>query len=188
MIFRKPKTKKYYMQWRGSWAKKKYSGGTVGDYGCGLVTITHLALEQGKDRTPNDYLKFMRQFTEGGHGTMWYGITAGMKHIGLEYVKEYEGDIVGGTMNDFYKEMKKGDRVGVILFQNPLRDQGKVKKAPDGTVWTESGHFVAVVGIKKVNKTYYLYVKDSDDEEHIGYFSYIRSMKGCVRMMWTGKL
>ena len=187
MIYRKPLNKKYYMQWRGSWADKPYSGGTVSDYGCGLVAITHLALEQGKSRTPNSYYKYMLQFTEDGKGTMWYGITEAMKYIGLKEVKEYEGDIVGNTMTEFYKEMKKGDRVGVILFQNPLRPNG-TKKAPDGTVWTNSGHFVAVLGIKKVKKTYYLYVKDSDDEEKIGWFSYIHSMKGCIRYLYTGKI
>ena len=91
-------------------------------------------------------------------------------------------------MRPFYDEMEKGDRIGIILFQNDLRDTGGVREAPDGTVWTEGGHYVTVVGLKKVGKLYYLYVKDPADEEHIGWFAYKKSMEGCIRMMFTGKV
>lgn len=190
MIYRKPKSPTIYKQRSKPWGTRAYKvkPDTVKTSGCGLVTVTHLALEMGKDVTPSDYLKFMRQYVlDGRHGTNWTGITAWMNEYGLKEVKEYEGDIVGGKMQPFYNELKKGDRVGVILFQNPLRDEGKVKEAPDGTIWCESGHYVAVCGAKKVGKRYFLYCKDSSSRNNDGWFGY-RSMAGCIRYMWSGKV
>ncbi len=190
IIYRKPRTLKYYMQWRGSWADKPFSNKTVAEVGCGLLAVTHCAkeTEQYKGITPNIFRKYMNQFTTPDHGVWGTHIPEALEHIGLTDVKEFKGDIVGGKMRPFYDEMEKGDRVGIILFQNPLRDEGKVKEAPDGTVWTESGHYVAIVGLKKVGKVYHLYIKDSGDEEHEGWFTYIRSMKGCIKWLWTGKI
>ena len=211
-IYRKPRTLKYYMQWRGSWADKPFSNKTVAEVGCGLLAVTHCAkeTEQYKGITPNKFRKYMNQFTTPDHGVWGTHIPEALEHIGLTDVKEFKGDIVGGKMRPFYDEMEKGDRVGIILFQNPLRniknkedipegvkyttiknDDGTktfVQQAPDGEIWCETGHFVAVCGMKKINKTYYLYIKDSGDEEHEGFFSYIKSMKGCVKWLWTGKV
>ncbi len=189
-IYRKPRTTKYYLQWKGSWAKKPFSTKTVEEVGCGLVAYTNMALEIPKyeDITPNKFRKYMNQFTEPDHGVLGIHLPEAFEHLGLTKVKDFKGDIVGGKMRPFYDEMEKGNRIGMILFQNPLRDEGKIQTAPDGTIWCTRGHYVTVKGLKKVGKLYYLYVVDPDDEEHIGWFSYIKSMKHCVKWLWTGKI
>ena len=169
-----------------------------------------LEIPKYEDITPNKFRKYMNQFTEPDHGVLGIHLPEAFEHLGLTKVKDFKGDIVGGKMRPFYDEMEKGDRVGIILFQNPLRDiknkkdipegvkyttiktedgtKRFVQQAPDGEYWCTTGHYIAIVGLKKVGKVYHLYVKDSGDEEHEGWFTYIRSMKGCVKWLWTGKI
>ena len=211
MVYREYERKKIYLQGEDPWGSKKYAGNsTVYRSGCGLVTVTHAAIEIDKyaDYTPMDLLEFMRQYSSDGKGTWWYGITAGLKHVDYEYIKEYEGDIVGGKMKPFYQELKNGDRIGALLIQNPLRDiknekdipkgvkykvitsNGKkkfVQLPPDGSVWTTKGHYVFIGGIKYEKGRYYLQVKDSGGS-HNGWYAPSRSLKGLIRYMWTAKL
>lgn len=190
IIYRKPKRSRVFLQGADPWGRKTYSpGSTVRTGGCGLCSVTHMAIERSyyADYDPLDLIEFMKQYTEKGHGTLRSGITAGMKHIGLKDVRSYPGDLVGGDMKAFYEQMKKGDRVGCILFHNPTRNEGKVTAASDGTVWTKKGHYVAVLGLKKVDGYYWLYCKDSAGA-HTGWYQYKKSMKGHIRMMWTGRV
>lgn len=211
-IYRKPDRKKVFLQGEEPWGSKPYApGSTVYKGGCGLCAVAHMAIDRDyyADYDPLDLIDFMKQYTRKGKGTMWYGITEGMKHIGLEDIKTFDGDMVGGTMKGFYEELKKGDRIGCILFQNPLRDVTNekdipkgvkykvvknadgtkkfVQQAADGTIWTYGGHYVSIHGIKKVNGYYWLYCKDSGGS-HTGWFNYSRSMKGLIRMLWVGQV
>ena len=188
-IYRQPKRKRCFHQGRGSWAEKPFSNKTVREVGCGLVALTNIAIETDKyaKATPNTFRKYMNQFTTPNHGVWGVHMPEAFEHIGLTEIKDFKGDILGGRMTPFFREMKKGDRVGIILFQNPLRDEGKVQTAPDGTIWAETGHYVAVVGAKKVGKRYFLYCKDSSSRNNDGWFGY-RSMAGCIRYMWSGRI
>ncbi len=185
-IYRQPKRNRCFHQGRGSWADKPFSNKTVREVGCGLVAFTNMAIEteQYKNATPNTFRKYMNQFTTPNHGVWGVHLTEAFQHIGLTDIKDFKGDILGGRMTPFFKELKKGDRVGIILFQNPLRDEGKIQTAPDGTEWAKTGHYVAVVGAKKVGKRFMLYIKDNDRSGWYGY----KSMKGLVRWMWVGKI
>ena len=190
-IYRLPERKTIYKQGEGPWKEKPYPDDDhpVKRSGCGLLSVTHLALERDKyaDVTPLYFYDFMDSYARAGKGTLRTGILKGMEEIGLQYIKHFEGDLLGGNMKDFYREMKKGDRISIILFQNPKRKTGGETKAKDGTVWTRSGHYVAICGMKKVNRLYYLFCKDSSGK-HNGWYSYIKSMKGQVCCMWTGKI
>lgn len=175
--YRKPRTKKVFKQFEKPWGSLLYpaSPSTVASSGCGLCSITHLAIEQSAkaNYTPESLYPFMKQYAVLGHGTEWIGIDNGMKHIGLTDVKRV-GDL--GTM---YAEMEKGNRVAVFLFNG--------NKAPNGVQWTGGGHYCAAVGYK-VGKYHYFYMKDSGGRNHDGYYSYEKSMRGCIKMMWVGRL
>lgn len=192
MIYRECERETVYLQGFEPWDSMKYAGNsTVAQSGCGLLSITHAALELDEfaDYDPTDLIDFMRKYSEKGKGTLRKGIPAGLEHLGYEYIKQYEGDMVGGDMKPFFEELKKGDRIAIILFNNPTRNENppKVTPAPDGTVWTSKGHYCFAGGMKYVKSRYYLQIKDSSGR-HCGWYSYTKSMKGCIRCMWTAKI
>ena len=190
-IYREPQRKTIYTQGSGSWKNKPYPDDehTVASSGCGLLSITHAALERDKyaDITPLYFYDFMKKYAKAGKGTTHDGIIEGMREIGLQYIKHFRGDIQGGDIKDFYREMKKGDCIAIILFRNPKRKTGGETKAADGTEWTKFGHYVCACGFMKKNGRYYLYTKDSAGK-HSGWYSYIKSMKGQVYCIYTGRI
>ena len=176
--YRKPRTKTVFKQYAAPWGPKPYpeNPSTVASAGCGLCSVTHLAIEQSAkaNYTPSTLYSYMKQYAVKGHGTEWIGIDNGMKHIGLTDVKRL------GTLEDLYAEMVKGNRVCVFLFNGNV--------APDGkTQWTSGGHYAAASGYR-VGKYHWFYTKDSGGRNHDGWYSYERSMKGCIKMIWVGKL
>lgn len=175
-VYRKPRTKRVFKQGSNPWGLLPYpKTSTVASAGCGLVSITHLALEISKyaDATPETFYNFMVKYAVQGHGTEWVGIDKGMEYLGLTDIKRVS------NIRDMYKEMAKGDRVAVFLFGN--------EHAPNGILWTSGGHYIAAVGYK-VGKRHYFYTKDSGFRNHDGWYSYERSMKGTIKQMWVGKL
>lgn len=143
--------------------------------GCGLLAVTHCAIEQAKnwDSTPLHFYRFMKTYAVTGNGTRWDGIDAGLnKYIGNS--KRFD------SMTEFFNEVAKGNRVGVILFHDGV--------APDGTVWTTSGHYIAFVDAKVKNGKHYLYTKDSGWRKNDGWHCYETSMKGCIRLLWTAEV
>lgn len=177
---RKPNNYTVYKQYDARWGSLPYPvlPSTLAGCGCGCCAVTHCAIELDRyiNYTPKNVQPYMKQFAERGHGTLWKGITEGLKHYGLKNVREI------GTMTELWKELEKGDRVGVLLFNK--------NTAPDGTLWTTGGHYVAFVGYKKSNdgKKHYLYTKDSGGRMHDGWYCYETSMKGCVRAIWTAEV
>jgi len=149
---------------------------TVKSDGCGLCAVTNCAIELNKywNYTPKDTIGFMRKYATNGNGTEWAGIDAGLdKYIG-NHTRHY-------SMSTFWEELEGGDHVGVILF-------GK-GSAPDGTVWTLGGHYVAFVAYKYENGQHWLYTKDSSYRNLNGWHSYERSMKGCIPdVLWTARI
>ena len=113
--------------------------------GCGLLAVTHCAIERSKywNSTPKAFYSFMKKYAVAGNGTLWDGIDAGLNQF-IGNSKRFD------SMSAFWNEVAKGNRVGVILFHSG--------SAPDGTVWTSSGHYVAFTGYKVSNGKHYLYL------------------------------
>lgn len=159
------------------WAKKPYpSGSTVGGCGCGLLACTHVAMEQEryKNWTPENLRPWMLKqgFALRGQGTKWEGITQTLKYIGHSTVVRIYND----PMSEAWKELNKGNRIGVLLFNG--------NKAPNGVRWTASGHYVAFTGYKVQDGKHYFYTKDSGGRNHDGWYTYENSMKGCIAKLW----
>ena len=164
-----------YRQYDSRWGGKPYPtrNSTVASDGCGLLAVTHCQIEQSKYTTvtPLAFYPYMKQFAVAGNGTRWDGIDAGLRNFGLKQVRRID------DMATFWKEVSKGNRVGVILFRSG--------SGPDGTLWTTGGHYVAFVDYKYQNGKHWLYTKDSGSRHHDGWYSYERSMKGRIALLWT---
>lgn len=172
---------KVYKQADSRWGSMPYptSNSPVSSDGCGLVAVTHCAIEvnQYKNLTPRDVQPYMKQFAVAGNGTRYAnpdGIAKGMEHYGLKDVKKID------NMSDFWKELEKGDRVGIILFWGGY--------APDGTLWTTGGHFVFFGMYSYEDGKHWLYTKDSGGRNHTGWYTYENSMKRRIGYLWTGRV
>lgn len=153
------------------------SKSNVGGAGCGLVSVTHCLIEQEKysKSTPKDFYSYMRPYATDGQGTLYSGITSGLKHFGMEDVKTH------ANISDVFKILDKEKRVGILLFNN--------NRGPDGTLWTSSGHYIAFTDYKVVKGRHYLYLKDSGTRKHIGWYIYEESIRGCLKVqIWTCKI
>ena len=170
--------KTVYKQGDYRWGAKPYpKGATMAGSGCGCVSCTHIAIEQGDKLswTPENLRKWMinQGFAIAGQGTRWEGITKTLQHIGhKKVVRIYDND----PMTDAWKELNKGKRIGVLLFSSG--------KGPDGTVWTTSGHYIAFTKYKVKGGQHWFYLKDSGPRNHIGWYCYEKSMKGCLPKLW----
>ena len=179
---------KIFRQYDGPWAKKPYPtrGCTVSGAGCGLVALTHIAIEQEdkKNWTPETLRPYMLKhgYAIAGQGTTWDGMTKTLHHLGYEkvcYITE------STPMKDAFAELNKGNRIGIILFYGGYSKRHKKwYRTPDGTVWTASGHYIMFGNYKYENGKHWFYLKDSGGRKHDGWYSYESSMKGCVGQMW----
>ena len=176
--------KTLYKQADSRWGSKPYpirSSSFAGN-GCGCVACTHLIIENEKYKnyTPESIRPWMvkQGYAVAGQGTTWSGIPATLKHYGFTKVVHIDRN---DPMSKAWTELNKGNRMGVILFLGG--------KAPNGTVWTAGGHYVAFTDyyVGKDGR-HYFYTKDSGGRNHDsltnGYYSYERSMKGLVYQMW----
>lgn len=149
---------------------------TFGGNGCGCCACVHVAIEQPTKAnwTPESLRKWMigQGFAVAGKGTTWQGITATLKHIGHKSVVCVWDD----PMSVAWKELNKGNRIGVLLVDN--------SKTPDGTYWTASGHYVAFTDYKVENGKHWFYIKDSGGRNHDGWFCYEKSIKGALPKLW----
>lgn len=149
----------------------------VASDGCGLCAVTHCAIEQTKywNSTPKSFWSLMKNYAAYGDGTEWLGIDKGLEKYVGNYKRHY-------TMASLWEELNKGNRVGVILFGRGT--------APDGTVWTGGGHYVAFVNYKYENGLHWLYTKDSNGSKCLdGWRAYEKSMKGCIPdVMWSAEI
>lgn len=179
---------KIFRQYDGPWAKKPYPtrGCTVSGAGCGLVALTHIAIEQDskKNWTPETLRPYMLKhgYAIAGQGTTWNGMTQTLHYLGYKnvtYITE------ATPMKDAFAELNKGNRIGIILFYGGYSKRYKKwYRTPDGTVWTASGHYIMFGSYKYENGKHWFYLKDSGGRKHDGWYSYETSMKGCVGQMW----
>ena len=144
---------------------------TVVEEGCGLCAVSMCA-----DLTPLDTIDYMRQFATNGNGTTWEGIDKGLD----KFVGNHKRNYVSESMTPLWDELSGGNRVGIILFGPGT--------APDGTVWTSSGHYVEFDDYVIEDGLHWIHTQDSGWRNHTGWFTYERSMKGCIpSIVWTAK-
>ena len=171
-----------YRQYDDRWGSLPYpgSGAYLSDSGCGCLAVYHCAieLEKYKNLTVKKCRNYMVQFATVEHGTLWSGMTEGLKHYGYK-VHWREAD----TMSDIFKELKDSCKCGAILF---AKKKGP-SYGPDGTLWTNIGHYIAFCDYKIEDGQHWFYMKDSGPRKHDKWFSYEKSMKGCVRNVWICK-
>ena len=170
-----------WKQYDSRWGSKAYpKGSTMSGCGCGCVACTHIAMEQQRyaNWTPENLRPWMvkQGFAIRGQGTTWNGITKTLQYLGYKVVHIGISD----PMSKAWAELNKGNRIGIILF--------KSGRAPNGTVWTAGGHYVAFTDYYVKDGKHYFYTKDSggrghDSKTH-GYYTYENSMKGTVYQMW----
>ena len=142
--------------------------------GCGCCAVTHCAIEQDKYKnyTPADVRKYMVQYATRGHGTQWAGISKGLNYYGFN-VHWRSAD----SISDIFKILNGNSlEIGVILFGST--------KGPDGTRWTQGGHYIAFCDYKVQNGKHYFYLKDSGGRHHDKWWCYEKSMRGDVRQVW----
>lgn len=170
-----------YSQTDSRWRSKPYpSGGyTVGGSGCGLCAVTHILIEQNKywKATPSTFWKYMRQYATKGHGTLWKGITNGLKHYGHKTVKELACQ---NSKSNVYAEFNKGNRMAVALFEKGYAPDGKTK-------WTNGGHYIAFIDYKVENGKHYFYVKDSGGKHRKGWYQVESQMGKRLKRVWIVK-
>ena len=176
---RKPNNYTIFKQYDSRWGYLPYPvlPSTMASSGCGCCAVTHCAIEQDKymGYTPKNVQPFMKQYAEKGHGTYWSGITKGLEHYGLKDVKQTD------SIAEVWKELAKGNRVGVFLFGN--------NHAPDGRIFTTGGHYIAVCGYAKDSKgNDWVYLKDSGGRNNEGWLCYQTSIRGTLKKMWVGKI
>lgn len=172
---------KVYKQYDSRWRNLAYpdSSSPLWSSGCGLCAVLNCIIEIPKyaNYTPKDIYPFMKKYAVSGKGTCYAnpdGIAEGLSKYGLKDVRKID------NMPDFWAEVAKGDRVGVILFWGGT--------ASDGTVWTTGGHFVAFNLYQYKNGKHWLNMKDSGGRNNDGLFSYENSMRGLIGYLWTGRL
>ena len=169
-----------YKQLDSRWSKLPYptKNSTFGANGCGCCACTHIAIEQDSKRNwnPTALRKWMvaKGYAVAGKGTLWSGITETLKYIGhksVVWVQEKD------PMSMAWKELNKGNRIGVLLVDN--------SRTPDRTYWTSSGHYVAFTDYKITDDgKHWFYVKDSGARNHSGWYCYEKSIKGALPQLW----
>ena len=171
-----------YKQYDTRWALLGYPRKPwyIRNCGCGEVAMCNAIIDMAtqKSQTPKTIQPYMVQFAEArGNGTYHSGIPTAMKHYGLTEVAEH------ATMPKLWEQLKKGNRIAILLMGSRLGGSKKVK-------WTGSGHFIAITGYKEQNGKHYVYVKDSASESSLrnGWITYEENIKGACLKCWSGKL
>lgn len=167
-----------YKQLDSRWSSKPYPtySSSFGGNGCGCCACVHVAMEQERYRNwnPESLRPWMvkQGFAYVNQGTTWNGITETLKYIGHKNVVRIWND----PMTEAWKELNKGNRIGVLLVDNG--------RTPDGTYWTSSGHYVAFTGYKVESGRHWFFCKDSGGRGHDGWYCYEKSIKGALPKLW----
>lgn len=172
--------KQYDNRWR--WWVYPRKGWYLNGCGCGCLSVFHcvLELERYLGKSVTDIMKmvygYMKQYAVAGDGTKRDGITAGLKHFGFADVYRCGS----APMSELFKRLnKEGAHVGVLLFRG---------KGPDGTVWTSGGHYIGYGDYRVRDGRHEFYLFDSGSRNHSGWYSYEKSMRGCVIDAWSATI
>lgn len=152
----------------------------IRNVGCGEVSIANILIEmeQYANYTPATIQPYCKQYgAPNCDGTYLSAICKMMKHYGMTEVKECD------TMPQLWAEMKKGERVAVLLMGSRPGGSKKIH-------WTSGGHFIAACGYRYEDKKHYLYIKDpwTTSKQRNGWLSYEESLKNDVVGVYVGKL
>ncbi len=128
----------FWKQTDSRWRNKSYGGMTLGAGGCGPTSIANLIspLLQ-KNYTPPKVWDYMKKhgYLIPGAGSTWAGITATLKHYGIDFDVTYNDSMV-------HKYLAKG--YWMIGLCGPSR-------------WTSSGHYIVIY---KLTSTDHILVSD----------------------------
>lgn len=158
------------------WSKLPYPNSTytIGNSGCGCVSVTHLLIETDKyaKYTPKNVQPYMKQFATYGNGTTWAGVTTTLKHYGFSVS-------VPSTMSKAFETLNTAKhKMGIISFRGGTRG---------GVTFTTIGHLMAFVDYKVKDGKHYFYLKDSGGRKNTGWFCYETQMYGLVANIWVVK-
>lgn len=155
------------------WSKLPYPNKTytIGNSGCGCVSVTHLLIETDKyaKYTPKKVQPYMKKFATYGDGTTWLGLLTALRHYGFA-AAQYQS-----LTTAFPKLNKAKHRMGLISFRGGT--QG-------GKTFTARGHIMAFVDYKVVKGKHYFYLKDSGSRRNTGWFCYETQMSKLVAQCW----
>ena len=181
--------KQYDSRWR--WWVYPRKGWYLNGCGCGCLSVFHCVLELPKyaGKSVTDIMKmvysYMKQYAVAGDGTKREGITAGLKHFGFVDVFRCGSK----PMSELFKRLdKEGDHVGVLLFGKVSKGKTIPCYGPDGTLWTKGGHFICYNGYRVKNGRHEFHLLDSGSRNHSGWYSYEKSMRGCVMDTWSATI
>ena len=168
--------KTIYRQFDSRWGSLPYPSKktNLSNAGCGCLSVFHCAIENPKyaKLTVKQCQQFMLKYSRSGNGTDWSGIKAGLENYGYNvHWKQSDG------MKEIWAALKSSKKMGVILFHSG--------KGPNGTVWTSSGHYIAFTDYRIKDGRHEFYCKDSGTRKHDGWYSYERSMKGCIKFVYV---
>ena len=156
------------------WSKLPYPNTTytIGNSGCGCVSVTHLLIETDKyaKYTPKQVQPYMKQFATYGDGTTWEGLTKSLQYYGFK-VAQY------ASATDAFSKLATADfKMGLISFCGGT--QG-------GKTFTSIGHIMSFVDFKIVGGKHYFYLKDSGGRRNTGWFCYETQMSRLVAQLWV---
>ena len=147
--------------------------------GCGCVAVTDIIVSNPKyaNENPRTVAKYMvsKGYATRGNGTTRAGITETLRHYGFKCIR-----YAHAPNSNFWQELAKGGRAGVILFRGGTRG---------GVTWTKGGHYVAFTNYKYENGQHKLYTRDPNAGRHNdGWHSYEKTMKGLIVECWIAYL
>lgn len=137
-----------YKQTDNRWATYPYAGETMAAAGCGPTAVADVL-----DKSPVEIAKWMTNngYASNGYGTYQNGITSCVKAYGYNCSQltgsSYAGIMDAGVFERFKESIKNGN-CGILLM-------GGLKTGCRNSYWSQSGHFISVVGFD--NNKYLVY-------------------------------
>ena len=154
----------FWKQTDSRWRSKSYKGMTLGAGGCGPTSIANLIspLLQ-KNYTPPKVWDYMAKhgYLIPGAGSTWAGITATLKHYGIDFKVTYND-------SEVKKYLQKG--YWMIGLCGPSR-------------WTSSGHYIVIYKLKSNG---HILVSDPySSSDYCQEDAYLSEYLGCNKCNWV---
>lgn len=166
-----------FKQYDKKWAKHKYplnnkKGSTMSSSGCAPTSCASIIVNKYPNITPvqvADYSSSIGGATAGG-ATYHWAIPKIFKHYGMECIEVTK-------MSSVFSYMQK-DCWAILLFRGGSKG---------GITWTKGGHYISATAIKISNGRHVLYMRDSGQRNHVGWYTYETQMKGLIKKAWIIK-
>ena len=170
-----------FKQYDSRWGNKIYNGSsTMAQAGCAPTSIADIVYNIDETITPWKVAQWLKAngYAIYGNGTAWAGIPAALKHYGLIDVQEVSG------MSDVYDYISRGYKAVFLTSYEYAKDNN----APMRTIWTTSGHFIAVTAYKHENGKHYFWTRDPGGRGNNGWHCYETEMRGWLPKIWVCKV